>query len=86
MRRIIIVALSAALLTTTAWVVHGAAAGSTHTAAATAPAAADTGSPTDERAQERGLRIANPARPGNARLPLDPPPATVTSGGEALAT
>ncbi|MFL6187985.1 MAG: hypothetical protein ACJ745_24915 [Actinomycetes bacterium] len=86
MRRIIIVALSAALLTTTAWVVHGAAAGSTHTAAATAPAAADTGSPTDERAQERGLRIANPARPGNARLPLDPPPATVTSDGEALAT
>jgi hypothetical protein len=28
MRRIIVVALSAALLTTTAWLVHGAAAGS----------------------------------------------------------
>jgi hypothetical protein len=79
MRRIIIVALSAALLTTTAWVVHGAAAGSTRTAAATAPA-------TDKRAQERGMRIADPARPGNARLPLDPPQATVTSDGDALAT
>jgi hypothetical protein len=32
------------------------------------------------------MRIADPARPGNARLPLDPPPATVTSDGEALAT
>ena len=61
MRRIIIVALSAALLTTTAWVVHGAAAGSTRTAAATAPAAAGTGAPTDERALERGLRTAKPA-------------------------
>jgi hypothetical protein len=43
MRRIIIVALSVALLTTTAWVVRGAAAGSTarstRSAAATAPAA-----------------------------------------------
>jgi hypothetical protein len=42
MRRIIIVALSVALLTTTAWVVRGAAAGSTaqttRSAAATAPA------------------------------------------------
>jgi hypothetical protein len=86
MRRIIIVALSAVLLTTTAWVVHGAAAGSTRTAAATAPAAANTGPPTDKRAQERGMRIADPARPGNARLPLDPPQATVTSDGDALAT
>jgi hypothetical protein len=86
MRRIIIVALSAVLLTTTAWVVHGAAAGSTRTAAAAAPAAANTGPPTDKRAQERGMRIADPARPGNARLPLDPPQATVTSDGDALAT
>jgi hypothetical protein len=61
MRRIMIVALSAALLTTTAWVVRGAAAGSTRTAAAAAPAAAGTGAPTDERALERGLRTAKPA-------------------------
>jgi hypothetical protein len=57
MRRIVIVALSAALLTTTAWVVHGAAAGSTRTAEAIAPAAAGPGSPADER----GLRSARPA-------------------------
>jgi hypothetical protein len=62
MRRIIIVALSAALLTTTAWVVHGTAAGSTRTAAATAPAAANPGPPTDERAMERGVRTFDPAR------------------------
>ena len=61
MRRIIIVALSAALLTTTAWVVHGAATGSTRTAGATTPAAASTDSPIGERALERGVRIANPA-------------------------
>jgi hypothetical protein len=86
MRRIMIVALSAALLTTTAWVVHGAAAGSTGAAGATAPAAANTGPPTDKRGLERGVRIANPARPGNARLPLDPAPATLTSDGDALAS
>jgi hypothetical protein len=86
MRRIIIVALSAALLTATAWVVHGAAAGSTDTAGTTTQAAANTGSPTDERALERGARIAGPARPVNARPPLDPPPATVTSDGDAVAT
>jgi hypothetical protein len=62
MRRIIIVALSAALLTTTAWVVHDTAAGSTRTAAATAPAAANPGPPTDERAMERGVRTFDPAR------------------------
>jgi hypothetical protein len=45
MRRIVIVALSAALLTTTAWVVHGAAAGSTGTARATAPWSVDSGPP-----------------------------------------
>jgi hypothetical protein len=56
MRRILIVALSAALLTTTAWVVHGAAAGSTPSAGATASAAAGIGAPTDERALERGIR------------------------------
>jgi hypothetical protein len=61
MRRIIVVALSAALLTTTAWVVHCAAAGSTPTAGATAPAAANTGAPTDERALQRGLRTTKPA-------------------------
>jgi hypothetical protein len=61
MRRIVIVALSAALLTATAWVVHGAAAGSTGTAEATALAAANIGAPTDERALERGVRIAKPA-------------------------
>jgi hypothetical protein len=61
MRRIIIVALSAALLTTTAWVVHGAAAGSTGTAGAATPAAAGTGAPTDERALERGVRTIKPA-------------------------
>jgi hypothetical protein len=56
MRRILVVALSAALLTTTAWVVHGVAAGSTGAAAAAAPAAANTGASTDERALERGIR------------------------------
>jgi hypothetical protein len=61
MRRIIVVALSAALLTTTAWLVHGAAAGSAGTARATAVAAANSGSPTSERALERGLRLAKPA-------------------------
>jgi hypothetical protein len=61
MRRIMIVALSAALLTTGAWVVHGAAAGSTGTAGATAPAAANTGPPADERALERGVRTTKPA-------------------------
>jgi hypothetical protein len=60
MRRIILVALSAALLTTTAWMVHGAA-GSTHLAGATGPAAANPGPPTDNRTLERGLRIAKPA-------------------------
>jgi hypothetical protein len=61
MRRIIVVALSAALLTTTAWVVHGAAAGSTGTAGATTLAAAGTGPPADERALERGVRTTKPA-------------------------
>jgi hypothetical protein len=60
MRRVIIVALSAALLTTTAWVVHGAATGSTHTARATTPAAASTGASIGERALEHGVRIAGP--------------------------
>jgi hypothetical protein len=60
MRRIIIVALSAALLITTAWVVHGAAAGPTRTAGA-ATAAASNGAPTDERVLERGLPITKPA-------------------------
>jgi hypothetical protein len=60
MRRITIVALSAALLTATALVVHGAAAGSAGTAAATTPAAARIGSPASERAVERGLRVAKP--------------------------
>jgi hypothetical protein len=59
MRRIMIVALSAALLTTTAWVVHGAAAGPTRAAGATKPAAAGTGPPTDERVLERGMGPAN---------------------------
>ena len=58
MRRIMIVALSAALLTTAAWLVHGAAAGSTRTAGATASAAANPGLPTDNRTLEHGLRIA----------------------------
>lgn len=62
MRRILIVALSAALVATAAWVVHGAAAGSTRTAGAAAPAAAGTGAPTDERVLERGVRIGDPAR------------------------
>jgi hypothetical protein len=61
MRRIIVVALSAALLTTTAWLVHGAAAGSTGPAGAATPAAAGTGAPTDERALERGVRTIKPA-------------------------
>jgi hypothetical protein len=82
MRRILIVALSAALLTTTAWVIHGTAAGSTRTAGATKPAAAYTGAPTNEHAVERGLRIANPAK---AKAPLDPAPATPTSDADALA-
>jgi hypothetical protein len=61
MRRIIIIALSAALLTTTAWVLHDAAAGSTRTAGAATAAAAATGAPTDERTLERGLRSTKPA-------------------------
>jgi hypothetical protein len=61
MRRIVIVALSAALLTTSAWLVHTTTAGSTGTAAAAAPAAAGTGAPSDERALERGLRTTKPA-------------------------
>jgi hypothetical protein len=61
MRRIIIVALSATLLTTTAWVVHHAAAGSTGTADATSLAAANLGPPANERALERGLRTIKPA-------------------------
>jgi hypothetical protein len=57
MRRIMIVALSAALLTTTAWVVHGAA-GSTGTVGSNASAAANPGPPTDNRTLEHGLRMA----------------------------
>jgi hypothetical protein len=60
MRRILIVALSAALITTGAWVVHGAAAGSTDTAGAVAPAAANTGPPANERTLERGVRTTKP--------------------------
>jgi hypothetical protein len=52
MRRSIIVALSAALLTTTAWIIHSTAA---------TAAAAGTGAPTDERALERGRRATTPA-------------------------
>jgi hypothetical protein len=58
MRRIMIVALSAALLTTTAWVVHGAA-GSTGTVGSPPSPAANPGPPTDDRTLEHGLRIAN---------------------------
>jgi len=66
MRRIMIVALGAALLTTTALVAHNAAAGSTHTAEAAAPAAhqhlGQTGpSPSDRlglAAQLAGARLA----------------------------
>jgi hypothetical protein len=64
MRRITIVALSATLLTATALMVHGATAGSTGTAGATALAAANTGpagSPADEHALERGVRTTKPA-------------------------
>ena len=57
MRRIMIVALSAALLTTTAWVVHGAA-GSTGTVGSPPSPAANLGAPTDDRSLEHGLRIA----------------------------
>jgi hypothetical protein len=60
MRRIMIVALGAALLTTTALVVHGTAGGSTGTPAAIA-AAASPGAPTAERALERGVRATRPA-------------------------
>jgi hypothetical protein len=80
MRRIIVVALSAAVLTTTAWVVHGAAAGSARTAGATKPAAASTGAPTDERVLERGMRIANPARPVNAASQVDSAPVAAPGG------
>jgi len=55
MRRIIIVALSAALLSATALVIHGTAAGSTPTAAATPPVAATPALAANERALERGL-------------------------------
>jgi hypothetical protein len=61
MRRIIIIAVSAALLTASAWVVHGAAAGTTRPAEAAAPEAAGTAAATDERALERGVRTAKPA-------------------------
>ena len=61
MRRILIVALATALLTTTAWVIHGAAAGSTPTVAAAPAAAATLGPPTDERTLERDLRPTRPA-------------------------
>jgi hypothetical protein len=57
MRRIMIVALSAALLTTTAWVVHGAA-GSTSTVGSTPSTAASPGPPTDNRTLDHGLRTA----------------------------
>jgi len=57
MRRIMIVALSAALLTTTAWVVHGAA-GSTGTVGSNPSAAVNPGPPTDNRTLEHGLRMA----------------------------
>jgi hypothetical protein len=57
MRRIMIVALSAALLTTTAWVVHGAA-GSTGTVGSNSSADANPGPPTDNRTLEHGLRMA----------------------------
>jgi hypothetical protein len=57
MRRIMIVALSAALLTTTAWVVHGAA-GSTGTVGSNPSAAANPGPPTDNRTLEHGLGMA----------------------------
>jgi hypothetical protein len=57
MRRIMIVALSAALLTTAAWVVHGAA-GSTGTVGSNPSAAANPGPPTDNRTLEHGLRMA----------------------------
>jgi hypothetical protein len=57
MRRIMIVALSAALLTTTAWVVHGAA-GSTGTVGSNPSADANPGPPTDNRTLEHGLRMA----------------------------
>jgi hypothetical protein len=57
MRRIMIVALSAALLTTTAWVVHGAA-GSTGTVGSNLSADANPGPPTDNRTLEHGLRMA----------------------------
>ena len=57
MRRIMIVALSAALLTTTAWVVHGAA-GSTGTDGSIPSPAANSGPPTENRTLEHGLRIA----------------------------
>jgi hypothetical protein len=57
MRRIMIVALSAALLTTTAWVVHSAA-GSIGTVGSIPSAAANPGPPTDQRTLEHGLRIA----------------------------
>jgi hypothetical protein len=61
MRRIIIVALSATLLTTTAWLVHHAPAGSTGPADATSLAAANLGPPADERALERSLGTIKPA-------------------------
>jgi hypothetical protein len=84
MRRILVITLSAALLTATAWLVHGTAAGSTSTAAATTPVAF-TGAPTNEHALERGLPVANPARPVKGKAPLDPAPATPAGGGDALA-
>jgi hypothetical protein len=83
MRRIIIVALSAVLLATTAWLVHGAAAGPTRPAGATTLAAANTGAPTDERALEHGVRITNPARPANGGARADPAPAAATGGDPA---
>jgi hypothetical protein len=77
MRRIAFVALSAALLTATPLVPTVRQPGSTGTAGANALAAANTGSPTDERALEHGLRTTKPASlasqlatAGPARAPL----------------
>ena len=77
MRRILILTLGAALLTTTALVAHNAAAGSPRPTPA-----AFTGTPADEHAAERGLPI---TRPATARLPLDPAPATPAGGPDPLA-
>jgi hypothetical protein len=67
MRRIIIVAVSAALLTAIAWMAHGAVAESAGTTGPATPAAAGPGVPQNEHALGHGVGIPDPAQASLAR-------------------